>query len=396
MSAGRRCRRSALIALAIANIHRTALCRLGAEIEHWIDVTDRRTLGDVATRLNLPVAQIRRAIDVTRHADLIAGEEQRRTEAAGGRIITRLDAEYPAVFASIPLPPPTLYVQGNATLLSRPPAIAMVGARKMDAYGRACARRFASSIAAAGITIVSGFALGVDQTAHAGALEVDSGRTVAVLGCGVDIDYPTGSRTLARSILERGAIVSELPMGTEPRPFHFPLRNRLIAALSLGVLVVQAKCRSGSLITAHHALELGREVWAIPGPIDHPLAGGPNGLIADGAFLVESPDDILAALPLAAQETLFPSKKLHPRRPKTQPSTEGQKGKRETSPDPPPASLPGSLGRIINAVPTGTRRSPDAIARDTQLSVDRVLTALLELELQGLVRRLPGATYERC
>lgn len=386
------CRRAALIALGTAHIHRAAVCRLGAEIDQWLGVSSNGAIRDLAARLGLPATQLRRAVDLVRHAEPIASAEIRGAKTAAGRIVTRVDPGYPSVFREMALPPPALYVRGEVRNLTRAPAVAMVGARNMDAYGRACARRFARALAAAGITVVSGFARGVDQTAHRGALEAEGGRTVAVLGCGIDVDYPARSRDLATRVAENGALISELPIGAEPRPFHFPLRNRLIATLGIGVLVVQARCRSGSLITAHHAMELGREVWAIPGPIDRPLSGGPNGLIADGAFLVESPDDILDVLPLATQEVLFPSTKTVGRADRrARPTVESP----EVPPKPPVTLPPGPAGAVLAALPAGEARSPDAIAQTVGLGTDRVLGILLELELAGHVRRRPGPAYAR-
>jgi DNA processing protein len=201
---------------------------------------------------------------------------------------------------------------------------------------------------------------------------------VAVLGCGLDIDYPRRSRPLAEAIAERGCMLSEFALGAEPRPWHFPVRNRVIAALSTGTLVVQAAPRSGSLVTAHLALDLGREVWAVPGSIFDPLAEGTLGLLADGASIARGPEDILGSFALGRQLPL-PDLLQAP----------------ASSPLPPQRTPKGFAGRVFEALPPGTRLSADDLAETLGAGIDRVLTALLELELEGLVRRHPGSLYGR-
>jgi len=387
MTATEPTRRQLLVALATAPIHRAALCRLGEIPHQWADLHGACAAREAARRLGLPYAQLRRALDLRPRAVDIASAEATRAQRAGARIITRLDPDYPRALLDLGLAPPTLYLRGS--LREWPaPAVAMVGARKLDDYGRRVAERFAEALASTGVSVISGFAVGVDQACHRGALAAAGGHTVAVLGCGIDIDYPARSRRLAARIAADGALLSELPMGTRPRPFHFPMRNRMIAALGLGVLVVQAKARSGSLITAHHALELGRDVWAVPGPIDAELADGPNGLIADGALLIRTPEELLDALPLAAQQVLFPTT-------------------RTTLAGAPAATLPahavacseppitGLAGTVLRALPAGEARSADALASATEMPVEQVLGALLELELGGRVRRIAGPRFER-
>ena len=175
-------------------------------------------------------------------------------------------------------------------------ALAVVGSRHPNFYGLEQAKRFSRELASHGLTVVSGFAQGVDQSAHEACLEVSYGRTVAVMGCGLDVAYPKESRPLSERIAERGALLSEYPLGTPPLAENFPRRNRIIAGLSVGVLVVQAHARSGSLITAHQAVEEGREVFAIPGPIDHLVSRGVHALLKEGAHLVEAPSDIMEIL----------------------------------------------------------------------------------------------------
>ncbi len=203
------------------------------------------------------------------------------------------DERYPALLKEIADPPPLLYVRGDVDRLSFP-QLAMVGSRNPDLPGRETARDFARRLAAAGMTVTSGMAMGVDTESHRGALE--SGHTVAVVGTGLDRVYPAKNRELAHQIVEAGAIISEFPVGTEPHPANFPRRNRIISGLALGTLVVQAAKKSGSLITARLAMEQGREVFAIPGSIHNPLARGNHQLIRQGAKLVETTDDIMEEL----------------------------------------------------------------------------------------------------
>ena len=219
-------------------------------------------------------------------------------------LVTLADADYPPLLLRITDPPPVLYVVGRREYLVRP-MVAMVGSRNPTSAGMANARGFARALSEAGWTVASGMALGVDGAAHDGALSGGAG-TVAVLGTGVDIVYPARHKALARRIAADGVLLSELPLGTGPSPGLFPRRNRLIAGLSQGVLVVEAALHSGSLITARHAADFGRDVFAIPGSIHSPLARGCNALIKQGAALVETADDVLAELP-ASDHPLDPA-----------------------------------------------------------------------------------------
>jgi DNA processing protein len=215
-------------------------------------------------------------------------------ETPARRLIVRGDADYPAPLATTRDAPLLLYVEGNLDALHLP-QLAIVGTRKPTAAGRDTARRFAAQFASGGLAITSGLALGIDAAAHRGALS-SGGITIAVCGTGLDAVYPLEHASLAGEIAASGALVSEFPLGTSPRPEHFPRRNRIISALSLGVLVVEAAERSGSLITARLAGEQGRSVFAVPGSIHNPLARGCHKLIRDGAQLVESAAEVVAAL----------------------------------------------------------------------------------------------------
>ncbi|WP_163337029.1 DNA-processing protein DprA [Desulfopila sp. IMCC35008] len=210
---------------------------------------------------------------------------------AGGRVLSWDDSDYPGLLRQIPDPPPVLYVIGNVSLLTNC-CVAMVGSRSATAYGRRIAASFAEKLSAAKVTVVSGLALGIDSEAHAGAL-AEAGSTVAVLGCGVDVVYPKQNKQLFGQIREYGLVVSEYPLGTRPEGFRFPARNRIIAGLSRGVVVVEAARKSGSLITAQLALDFGREVFAVPGQVDSFKSEGAHWLIQQGAQLVISTEDVI-------------------------------------------------------------------------------------------------------
>ncbi|HRY16577.1 MAG TPA: DNA-processing protein DprA, partial [Candidatus Competibacteraceae bacterium] len=216
-------------------------------------------------------------------------------EQRNNHLLALADPRYPPLLRQIPYPPPLLFVHGDPNCL-RTLQLAIVGTRNPTPLGRETAHRFAEHLAGAGMTITSGLALGIDTAAHEGALANNAGHTIAVMGTSLDRVYPAKNRDLAYAIAERGALVSELPTGTPAAAGNFPQRNRLISGLALGVLVVEAAARSGSLITARLALEQGREVFAIPGSIHNPLAKGCHALIREGAKLVETATDILEEL----------------------------------------------------------------------------------------------------
>ncbi len=269
------------------------------------------------------------------------------------RTLRRGRSGYPALLAAIHDPPALLHVRGSAptSILDRVP-VAIVGARSCSSYGRAVARSLARDLAAAGAVIVSGMARGVDAEAHRGALDAD-GITVAVLGCGVDRDYPAAHAELARRICERGAIVSEYGPGVPPAPWRFPARNRIIAGLSSVTVVVEARERSGALITADFALEEGREVMVVPGEITSALSGGTNALLRLGAAPVLGVADVAAALGLERAKE-------------------------------PARDLGDDAARVLGAVAAGAT-AVDQLARETGLDAARVAAALTELELARAV-----------
>jgi DNA processing protein len=235
--------------------------------------------------------------------------------------------------------------------------------------------RLCGDLAAAGVTVVSGFAVGIDGAAHRGALKA-GGRTLAVLGCGIDIDYPRPHAGLRGDVIGHGALLSEFPMGTPPAPAHFPQRNRIISGLSLGVVVVEAAHRSGSLITARFALEQGREVFAVPGMARHFRSVGPHGLLKQGAKLVEGAEDILEEIrPLLGTGL-----------------SRRESGKPEYSENPAGGDLPREEGRIVSAL-SAMPIHIDEIARVTEMSASSLSALLLGLELRGVVRQLPGKYF---
>jgi DNA processing protein len=312
-----------------------------------------------------------------------AGEvdaELTRCEAAGVMLICQADANYPAVLKVIPDPPPLLYIRG--TLEPRDlNALAVVGSRRCSHYGREQAERFGALLAQAGMTVVSGGARGIDSAAHRGALEPASGRTIAVLGCGVDVDYPPENHALFEQIARHGAVVSEFAMGEPPLKENFPRRNRIISGLSRGVLVVEADVASGALITARQACDdHGRPVFAIPGRVDNPMSVGPHSLIRDGAVLVEGLEDILQGLgPLPHQVMIEAAPQASA---EAVPSTAQE------------ITLTDSQARIVAGIdddPTGL----DSIIAASDLPAEVVLRELTLLSLRGVVKRVDGQSYVR-
>ncbi len=289
----------------------------------------------------------------------------------GQRILAWHDADYPSLLRRCPGPPALLFVAGDAGLLWSA-QVGIVGSRRPSAGGREHARRFARALAGAGWTITSGMAQGIDTAAHAGALDV--GRTVAVVGTGLDVAYPAENAGLMARIEAEGVVVSEHPPGTDALPTHFPSRNRIIAGLSLGTLVVEAAMRSGALISARLAAEAGREVFALPGSIDNPLARGCHRLIRDGAALVETPDEVVAVLaPLGARLAEGLRGQLgHTPGEVVSRSATGQ------SPADPDHSL---LWSALGHDPTGM----DVLAERTGLTVAALSSMLLVMELEGHV-----------
>jgi DNA processing protein len=290
----------------------------------------------------------------------------------GIRLVTLTDPEYPPLLSRIYDPPPLLYCRGTG-FAPRRPAVALVGSRNGSFYGVKATERLAFSLAQQGVTVVSGLARGIDTAAHGGAL-MAGGHTIAVLGSALDVVYPPENQGLYDRIAEIGLVCSEFPLGTLPERQNFPIRNRIISGLSLGVVIVEATQRSGSLITARLALEQGREVFAVPGSIDSFKSSGTHGLIKQGAKLVEHARDIL-------EEISGPA--FSPESEKTPESTP-QPETRLTAEQRP-------LWEMMGAGPVHV----DQLARETGQPVGLLLSRLLDMELQGLVKQLPGKYFER-
>lgn len=291
----------------------------------------------------------------------------------GVRRLSRDDPEFPRLLRDIPLAPAELHVWGRL-LDADALAVAVVGARHATPYGLEVAERLAFDLAARGVTVVSGLARGIDSAAHRGALEA-GGRTIAVLGSGLDAIYPPENRRLAGRIAEHGAVLSQFAPRARALPYHFPERNRVIAGLALGVVVVEAAERSGSLITAGHAAELGREVMAVPGRVTSPLSRGAHGLLKDGAAPVEGWEDVVALMPRPFQALVTRAPGV------VAPAGGGAR------PDGEAARLLGLLGDEPVSI-------DEAIAW-SGLPAGRVATLLSTLEIEGWVRQLPGKRFIR-
>lgn len=288
----------------------------------------------------------------------------------GGRVVTLNDEEYPKRLKDIYDPPPLLYVRGELKKEDEL-AVAIVGSRKTTPYGRWLTEKVSQELARHGVTIVSGMARGIDSLAHWGAIS-GAGRTIAVLGCGVDVVYPSENRNLFAKIIDHGAILSEFRMGSPPEGGHFPRRNRIISGLAIGVVVVQASEKSGSLITAAYALEQGREVFAVPGNVGTESSRGTHRLIKEGAKLVESSEDILEEiLPQWAGER------------EATPKVETQK-----------ADLT-EEEKVLYELLGETPLHIDMMIRESRLDPGKVSSLLLNLELKGLVSQWPGKCFSR-
>jgi DNA processing protein len=357
------------------------------EICAWLTLTLTEGVGPVTARellaafgppqqvLDAPSADIARIAGPAVAQRLKASDAQRGAavdatlawlEGPANFVITLADTQYPPALLQAPDPPALLYAKGNLHLLSRP-AVAIVGSRNATAQGLANAEQFARALSGAGITVISGLALGIDGAAHRGGL-AGAGSTIAITGTGQDIVYPSKHRDLAHEIARQGLILSEFALGTKPLSGHFPRRNRLLAGLSRGVLVVEAATQSGSLITARLAGDLGREVLAIPGSIHSPQSRGCHQLIKQGAKLVESAQDVIEELRLDAAPI--------------------EQSPRTASP------LEQELATLLAALghePTDL----DTLAARTSLAPQELLARLTALELEGGVARLPAGRWQR-
>lgn len=324
----------------------------------------------------------------------------------GCQIVTFYDAAYPPLLKEIDIPPLLLYVRGEL----KPEdalSIALVGSRQAKDYGRRVSYQLSFQLAQRGLTVISGFAKGIDTCAHRGALEA-GGRTIAVMGNGLSLIYPAGNSELAEKIIESGALISEFPMGMKPRGENFPRRNRIISGLTFGTVVVEASNRSGALITARLASEQGREVFAVPGEIFSELSTGTHKLIDNGAKLISTVDDLLEALPRHAlhqisaltptQESKIPETPSDIigglEQPSVNTSETATSKKRTTIPVVPPPDLTTDEKTVFDAIEMPSSHI-DTIVRTTQLPISQVSGVLLMLELKGVIQQLPGKQFAK-
>ncbi|HBN08045.1 MAG TPA: DNA-protecting protein DprA [Cyanobacteria bacterium UBA8530] len=338
------------------------LCgRFGSLGEAWqAPLSSLRSVEGIGPELAGRIEKARREIDPQRLSIELA--------KAGCEAIAYPDSRYPALLKEIHDPPPVLFFKGRIEALAPARAIAIVGTRSASPYGLRVAHELARKLALQGITVISGLAQGIDAAAHLGALEVE-GRTLAVLGCGPDLAFPQSNRGLYERIAKSHAVLSEYPPGTPPAARHFPARNRIVSALVPAVVVVEAGDRSGALITADFALEQGKEVMAVPGPIDQPGSLGTNRLIAQGARLVSSWEDVCSELGWIPRE---------------------KEGEIEI----PPPDLPPEEAKVLSSL-GALPLNIDEIARSAGMEANVVTGALVMLELKSLATRLPGQRYQR-
>ncbi len=311
-----------------------------------------------------------------------AESEIEGTVKAGCELVAYDSYDYPPLLKQIPDAPLVLYLRGDVKLLSQY-AVSMVGSRRSSAYGSSVAHRLAHDLAQRQLVIVSGLARGIDSASHRGALEA-KGKTLAVLGSGIDVVYPRENRKLAEEICKSGAVISEFPLGTGPHPENFPIRNRIISGLSLGVIVVEAAEYSGSLITARLALEQNREVYAVPGNITTAQSFGPNHLIKQGAKLVDQWMDVIEEFSPDVRMQLLPPMEASQAEPISNQAPTLFEG-----------SLPPDQKAVFETLRADQTSFVDDVVCAARIPHPRVLAALLDLEMSGIVRQLPGKNFIR-
>jgi DNA processing protein len=312
----------------------------------------------------------------TRQPMSAAAKELAQAQSAGIRLLTWDEPEYPQRLREIYDPPPLLYVRGNIELLNRH-LISIVGSRRPTPYGNQMAEKLARDLADRGLVIVSGLARGIDSCAHKGALSSLTGATIGVLGCGIDVIYPKENKKIFGEMEKRGAIISEFAMGTFPGPQNFPIRNRIISGMSVGVVVVEGAQYSGSLITARLAMEFGREVYGVPGNATQPTSFGPNQLIKQGAKLVTGWEDVIEELPTPIRAELLPVE-----------TATSEERALLVEKDLAPAE-----GTLYHLLGPDEARHVDDLVELSGLTSSEVLAALFDLELKGVVRQLPGKQF---
>jgi DNA processing protein len=306
-----------------------------------------------------------------------AEKEADAVRRIGCRIVNWNEPEFPQSLLQIYDPPVLLYVRGDASILNLP-SIGIVGTRRPTVYGTQMAERMGRDLAKRGLTIVSGLARGVDAVAHQGATAV-GGRAIGVLGTGIDVCYPKENKKLFEKVLERGAIISELPTGSHPAPENFPVRNRIIAGMPLGVLIVEGKQYSGSLITARLAMEFGREVFGVPGNVTQEVSFAPNQLIKQGAKLVTNAEDVIEELPTPIRAALVQAEAL-----------DSEQRNLLVAED-----LSPTQKKVYELLSTEAPRHIDDIVETSGLNSSEVLATLFELEMKGIIRQLPGKQFSK-
>jgi DNA processing protein len=295
----------------------------------------------------------------------------------GGKLVNWREPEYPQALLQIYDPPVMLYVRGDAQILNSP-SLSIVGTRRPTVYGSQMAEKMGRDLAARGLTIVSGLARGIDAIAHQGAIAV-GGRAIGVLGTGIDVCYPKENKKLYEKVLERGAIVSEFPVGSHPAPENFPVRNRIIAGMPLGVIIVEGKQYSGSLITARLAMEFGREVFGVPGNVTQEVSFAPNLLIKQGAKLVTNAEDVIEELPTPVRAALVKAEAVEAEQ-RNLLLVDGL------------SDVERKLYELLSAEES---RHIDDIVDTSGLNSSEVLATLFDLEMKGIVRQLPGKQFSK-
>jgi DNA processing protein len=305
-----------------------------------------------------------------------AEKELAEVRRIGCRLLHWQETEYPQRLLEIYDPPPLVYVRGDLAVLGRH-IISIVGTRRPTPYGNQITERMARDLAERGLVIASGLARGIDSSAHRGACAAARGMTIGVLGCGIDVIYPKENRKLFAEVEKRGAILSEFPLGTHPAPENFPVRNRIVAGMALGVIVVQGAQYSGSLITSRLAMEFGREVYGVPGNVTEPASFAPNQLIKQGAKLVAGWEDVVEELPTEIRAELFP----------VEATSAGERASLFEQALSPAEKKLYALLRVEQAVHV------DELVEGTGLSSSETLAALCEMEMRGIIRQMPGKQF---
>ena len=295
----------------------------------------------------------------------------------GGKLVNWKDPEYPQSLLQIYDPPVILYVRGDAEILNSP-SLSIVGTRRPTVYGTQMAERMGRDLASRGLTIVSGLARGIDAIAHQGATAI-GGRAIGVLGTGIDVCYPKENKKLYEKVLERGAIISEFPTGSHPAPENFPVRNRIIAGMPLGVIIVEGKQYSGSLITARLAMEFGREVFGVPGNVTQEVSFAPNLLIKQGAKLVTNAEDVIEELPTPVRAALVKAEAVEA----------AQRNLLLVD------GLTPVQRRLYEMLSAEESRHIDDLVDTSGLNSSEVLATLFDLEMKGIIRQLPGKQFSK-